>query len=481
MYDEAFPGNSLINDQFDGYLVQTEDLTIDVQEAVIPAVPKTGPIDPKPTIISRLRTAMPERRVQCERENIIAAAKRNWDTPDVSEVINYEEIIPVAVKRFFDCFTVPELIDDSPLCTFGNCVEWFDKQIPSTRGKILKDITFVDEQNLSEYNFMIKCDVKPKLDISPQSEYSALQTVVYHGKEKNWVWGPIFNELTTRLLQCLRPNVIINTKLNSEEMESRFKFLNPESNLTWYEMDLSKYDKSQGYLHQQVEMEIWERLGLDKALRDLWERGHVSTSFQDFKTGFKSWVLYQRKSGDVTTFIGNTIVNMVAMSDSLPLEQACAMAFGGDDSLVAFPSDVDLTAYDPCQRVSSVWNFQCKLFLFDYPSFCGKVLLRDGLGWILLPDPLKLITKLGKTKARNVKELEEVRISYADNYKGLNDYRAIMLLQDYLVDRYKIKSDSSIALCSLVKFLSSSSAFQQLFFCENYSSDVRNIRLLEWS
>lgn len=481
LYDNAFPGNSLVDDEFDGYLVQTSDLTIDAQDSVIPIFSKDGVIESKPAIKSRVRTAMPARRVQCDRENLIAVVKRNWDTPDVSEIVNYDEIISSSVDKFFSTYTIPELVDSSEIFTESNAVEWFNKQIGSTKGKIIRNEDFLDEMNHSKYNFMIKCDVKPKLDLSPQSEYAALQTVIFHGKEKNFIWGPIFHELTIRLLQCLKPNVIVNTKLSADQLTERFAGLNHLYDLAWYEMDLSKYDKSQGYIHQQVEMEIWERLGLEKSLRDLWERGHVSTSFSDLKSGFRSWLMYQRKSGDVTTFIGNTLVNMVVLADSLPIDKAYFSMFGGDDSLIGFPKEDLPNLIDPCYRVASVWNFQCKLFQFNLPSFCGKVLLRDNLGWVLVPDPLKLITKLGATKALNEKELEEVRISYWDNYKGLDNFRVIQLLREYLIERYKVTVDPTIALCSLVKFLKSPEAFKTLFFVENLTDVVRDRSSIVWN
>jgi len=481
-YDLRFPGNSEIDDSLDGYHVAVSDLSVSVQNAQIPIHPKEGYKDAKPTIKSKLRTGMSSRRIPSERENVLAASKRNWDTPDVSEIVNIEEAVEVAVSRFVEAFVDMERVDDSILCTADNAAQWFEKQIPSTKGKILGDIGFVDDQNLSEYNYMIKCDVKPKLDCSPQGEYAALQTVIYHGKDVNWVWGPIFNELTTRFLQCLRPNVVVNTKLTPEELEDRFSWIPTDSSIKWLEMDLSKYDKSQGLLHQQCEMAIWEMFGLDKSLRDLWERGHVSTSFYDFKTGFKSWVMYQRKSGDVTTFIGNTIVNMLAMADSLPLDKAIFSLFGGDDSLIGFyPEDFSLHLQDPCQRVASVWNFQCKMFSFSIPSFCGKAILRDSMGWVVVPDHMKLITKLGATKCENKFELEEVRRSYADNYKHLSDYRVIELLCEYDEERYKVKDDVSIALCSLSKFLFSPTAFQFLFHIEEFSDRKRSLFQILWS
>ena len=71
------------------------------------------------------------------------------------------------------------------------------------------------------------------------------------------------------------------------------------------ELDISKYDKSQNEFHCAVEYEIWKRLGLNEFLAEVWKQGHRKTTLKDYIAGIKTCLWYQRKSGDVTTFIGN--------------------------------------------------------------------------------------------------------------------------------------------------------------------------------
>lgn len=49
----------------------------------------------------------------------------------------------------------------------------------------------------------------------------------------------------------------------------------------------------------------------------------------------------QRKSGDAFTFIGNTIVTLLALSNAYDLrnENVVAVLVGGDDSLIAYAGD----------------------------------------------------------------------------------------------------------------------------------------------
>lgn len=46
---------------------------------------------------------------------------------------------------------------------------------------------------------------------------------------------------------------------------------------------------------------------------------------------------YQRKSGDVFTFIGNTLVSMIIICNSYDLSKSYGGIFGGDDSLIMMP------------------------------------------------------------------------------------------------------------------------------------------------
>ena len=61
-------------------------------------------------------------------------------------------------------------------------------------------------------------------------------------------------------------------------------------------------------------MAIWEKLGLDDILAWMWSMGHKRTILQDFQAGIKTLIYDQRKSGDVTTFIGNTFIIAACVS-----------------------------------------------------------------------------------------------------------------------------------------------------------------------
>lgn len=87
------------------------------------------------------------------------------------------------------------------------------------------------------------------------------------------------------------------------------------------ELDVSKYDKSQNEFHCAVEYEIWRRLGLEDFLAEVWKQGHRKTTLKDYTAGIKTCLWYQRKSGDVTTFIGNTVIIASCLASMLPMEK----------------------------------------------------------------------------------------------------------------------------------------------------------------
>lgn len=82
---------------------------------------------------------------------------------------------------------------------------------------------------------------------------------------------------------------------------------------------------------------------------------------------------FQRRSGDVMTFIGNTIITMVALAYTNPYDKAIGGVFGGDDSLVFF--DTDVIVPDSSQRIANVFNLTAKIEIADSMYFASKFVL----------------------------------------------------------------------------------------------------------
>ena len=72
------------------------------------------------------------------------------------------------------------------------------------------------------------------------------------------------------------------------------------------EIDFSKYDKSQGLAALLFDCKLMRYLGVPEELIALWRSAHTVTYLCDRTNKVKLRVIYQRKSGDASTFFGNT-------------------------------------------------------------------------------------------------------------------------------------------------------------------------------
>ena len=170
---------------------------------------------------------------------------------------------------------------------------------------------------------------------------------------------------------------------------------------------------------------------------------------------------YQRKSGDVTTFIGNTVIVAACLASMIPMNKAIKAAFCGDDSLVYLPKGTELP--DIQSAANLMWNFEAKLFRKTYGYFCGRYVIHHDRGAVVYVDPLKLISKLGAKHITNYEHLEEFRISLVDVAKSLNNAAYYTMLDDAVREVHKTAPSVSFVCRAIVKFLSDKVLFRSLY------------------
>lgn len=477
-YDRIFPGNSVQNSFFDGYEVATGDISIEVQNCVVNPHKNTKVWQEKSGLVPVLRTAMPEKRQNGLVESLLALKKRNMAAPPLQESVNEYEVIERTMERAKKIFLDEDLIDTSPMGTVEANMRWWEKQSHTARQQLLSDTRLFHDIDLCTYNFMIKNDVKPKLDRSPQTEYAALQTVVYPDKIVNALFGPVMKEINERIRYALRPHVVYNSRMNAEELNRTVEFLDPNEEYQPFEIDFSKFDKSKTSIHIRAVIEFYKLFGLDEMLAFLWEKSQCQTTVKDRMNGITAFLLYQQKSGNCDTYGSNTWSAALSLLESMPLEKAKFMIFGGDDSLILFPKNVCVE--DPCRRLATLWNFDCKLFNFKHNMFCGKFLLKIDDRFKFAPDPVKLLTKLGRKDIVDGKLLSEIFVSLGDNYKIYRDYRVLEQLAVAVRERYFSHDDPTAMLIALKKYIFDFSLFASLF---NYSGgfiECRVDKTFEW-
>jgi hypothetical protein len=436
------------------------------------------PFAQKPGLVPLLRTAMPDKRVSSFTESVLALRKRNMAAPRLQDCANEFEIIDSVISKARKTFFVEELIDDSMTNSKQGALRWWEKQSTTAKAQISRDWRSLDDIDFTAYNFMIKNDVKPKMDKSPQHEYSALQTVVYPDKIVNAVFGPIMKEINERILHALKPWVVFNSRMTSEELNSRVDFLPMDVEFEKVEIDFSKYDKSKTGLHIRAVIQLYKMFGLDDFFSLLWEKSQTQTIVKDRTHGVEAYILHQQKSGNCDTYGSNTWTAALALLDTLPLEDAIFSIFGGDDSLILFPKGKVIV--NPCPRLASLWNFDCKFFKFTIPMFCGKFLLKTDKGYVFAPDPVKLITKLGRRDIADAVVLSEIYTSISDNYSCYFDERILSALSVAVIDRYKAPYDAKASLYSLTWYLRSFERFSLLFNCKEKFVNVKIRKDYDW-
>lgn len=395
-------------------------------------------------------------------ENLVAMIKRNFNVPDLSGTIDIDDVAGVVVEKFFSSYFHEEFTSSMLDGTLSQdlLMDWVSGQDASTVGQ-LGFFDYVDIPPVDSYKHMIKAQPKQKLDNSIQTEYPALQTIVYHDKKVNAIFGPIFKEMTRKLLAGLKENFLFYTRKTPEEIERFFSDLDVREKFKILELDISKYDKSQGEFHCAVEYAIWKKLGLDHFLEEVWRRSHVKTTLTDFKAGIRTSIMYQRKSGDVTTFIGNTIIVAACLASLLPMERCVKGAFCGDDSLLYFPPDVDTD--DVQSKANLMWNFEAKLFIKNYGYFCGRYIIHHSSGVYVCYDPLKMISKLGAKNIKDYDHLEEFRVSLFDVGKCYGNCAYYGQLNSAIAENFPDAGDGSFCFSALYKYLSDRNLFKTLF------------------
>ncbi|QKN22697.1 replicase [Erysiphe necator associated virga-like virus 1] len=443
-YDELFPLNSIHYLEFDVYQVNVvEDLELQVADMMIDASRLRNYSTPwferlKPS----LRTCMPQNRPNTSIESLLAIIKRNLNVPGVQGCVFSKDLAKNMLSSFVESYIPPERRDlfeamkNMPIEPNAvNIAEWLEGQPSQVVGNI--GLTQpLHNMSLNLYQFMIKSTVKPQLDTRAPYIYSSLQTIAYHTKDINAIFCPVFREIKDRLTKVLGERFLIFCDQSPEEfadlISSRFDvemFYRPHM-----EVDMSKFDKSQGSAALDFEIMIMKKFGVPDYLTELWYEAHHNSILVDRDNGLQVKLVYQRKSGDASTFLGNTMFLMAVLSMLFDMSACDFAAFSGDDSLLIG----DGVMYDRNFLCANLFNLESKFFRnFQYKYFCSKFLLPVGDRVYFVPDLAKLLTKLGRSDLVNWEHVEEYRVSLCDLTKIYSNAAINEVFEAALRERYK--------------------------------------------
>lgn len=423
------------------------------------------------TIKPAMKTHCPTKRDPTFTEMLLAMLKRNLGVHHISEKMNDDHIVKLMVKRFIAAFVSKDCVDifnsyyENKICLNKSLINsWLPSQDPKIDTLVDPD-TVIQKDDMNRYSLMIKRLPKPKLEVSAINEYSSLQTIAAHSKTINVLFCPIFREFKRLLLSVLPDNFKIFTDCSPLEFEENLSKFMPAEELDTddkLEIDISKYDKSQGELLLKFELEIYRLFGIDEEALELWKYAHEHTVLYDKTNKMKFNIDYQRKSGNASTYIGNTIVLMGVISTLFNMLLIKYGFFSGDDSLL-IGGVKGINRNDECAKL---FNLESKFLRYRYSYFCSKFLLNAGGKLLFIPDPFKLIVKLGRTDLVNEDHVEQYRVSLCDlmSQYGISLYN--IYLNDAINERYNTTGDHSIVYSTIHGLINDKEEFAKLYYFE---------------
>lgn len=457
----ALPTHMYNHTQLDGFQVHTSDLDLRLPDMIIgrKAHALHKKFDCLRPVVS---TNMPATRDHTWREGLLAFVKRNDNIPELGGLTDCVSISGKMVDNFFDLYVDKDSFQNR--CMEGvhfsleGILEWMENQEPKVLNQIVEGEMY-SQWAVNVYEFMIKRVPKPKLDNLSITEYSALQTILYHPKYINAFFCVYFRELKSRILGTLKKNFKVFTDESPEEFAKELGQRSwGVSAVASLELDISKYDKSQDSLALMFECQLMERFGVPQEICNLWFDAHAVTHVRDKNTGMRATVCFQRKSGDASTFIGNTAFLMGVVACVCP--DLRFGVFSGDDSVIWGESVVDFTS----EKLAYLFNLEVKIISYKNYYFCSKFLIFDDEKVYFVPDPLKLLVKLGRTDIRNMIHLREYHTSFCDHLRSYEDLNCVEKLNSAFIERY----DSRACVFPLVNSLLSLKDFSR--FCTLYYS-----------
>nr|WRO44519.1 helicase-RNA polymerase [Tea plant necrotic ring blotch virus] len=420
----------------------------------------------EPSKFDKMRPALitPCPRVQMD-TNINAfhsALKRNLQVPKLTTV---DDTYKVAERKVDELMGLCKgICTDYMAPSVGSMQDWLNDQPNSIVNQLELELA-IHDRDVSWYSFMLKRCPKPELTPAAYSSYPAVQTILCQDKEMNMYFCPVFRELRDRIIATLDKRILFFTKCDDEGFS---KLLNERlpvyeaENYNCAEFDMSKYDKSQGLLVLLIECMLLERLGAGRLVARLWFMAHACCKAVNPATGLMIKTVFQRKSGDASTYIGNTIILLLSILDVVPIKDIALLLCSGDDSLLWTSKSVKSINFDVLTRR---YNFEVKLFDFKYHYFCSKFILPVCGKWCIVPDPLKRAVKLGRSDLANEEHVEEYRISFRDNVRIYRSFEVAYTTSLAIQERYKTEYNSVFAILAMYQ-LSKQKHFGNLFYTE---------------
>nr|UUG74079.1 MAG: polyprotein [XiangYun hepe-virga-like virus 3] len=419
-----------------------------------------------------INTAQPGTRVDTARQLYLTMYKRNWNTPRLATLMPHDSMIARTIDRVFNLIG-PKLPRDQQL-TGGHphfISDWV-KRLPLTKVKAINGrFKQWEARDIDHYNVMVKTEAKNKLTRLSNREYLPLHNIVFHENYVNAAFSPVFAEITHRIIESLPRNICFFTRQSLTALQDRInECLDSASEYDVVEVDFGKFDKSQEAQTYALEYAVYKKYGLNQRLLEHWAAGHQTTTLRSWKHAFKAYIRYQRKSGDATTTLGNTVVNMFTVLEALKAYGTPSFAaFLGDDSVLYYPKGTITRAPEVLNQLPSDialrYNLEAKALINAYGYFCSRFIVLAHGRYIIIPDPYKRAERLGRPipKREFALVIRQRHQALNDDLRYLRSETVRNIVTEVLTKRYGYNTNTRAMLMALSTLTREYSEYKQLF------------------
>jgi len=409
---------------------------------------------------SLLITPQPERAQGTFVEVINASRKRNLNPPQLEQPI-LTETISNCVKIWFETFFEYTKFNDIMRVTDYFSDIWTEDWMGTRKGQRIKALESYDFalRNPSTFASHLKPDLKTPLDNSHNLEMISGQIVTAHHPMITAKFAGVFRCFTYVLKYALKDKWLINDGITSDQLNGFWNTLYDDDEFyQLLEIDMAKFDKSQGERILEMTCEIMRLFRVPEAYIQEWKNCHIINRLVFHKIGVSLKVKYQRRSGDVSTFIGNTIVTMIILSYVYDLKspECKGGVFGGDDSLILFKSKNLIL--DKTENIASIFNIVAKIERhYDCAKFASKFEIYAEGVYMFVRDPIKSLIRLGRHDMFCKEHVKQYYVSFCDGHKELKSPYVRLELTKATFNRYKhkFKNPNYFAVELIIEFLTS--------------------------
>jgi UDP-N-acetylglucosamine:LPS N-acetylglucosamine transferase len=140
-----------------------------------------------------------------------------------------------------------------------------------------------------------------------------IRIIVWHAKEVASVFSSIFLESKKRFKQLLKDEVIYADGMTPDQLRMVLTGVAREDSDWLFESDQKKQDMMTTHDELDVEFEVYKICGVDSEVLNLYRQSHNNWRFKG--ENFRGRSDAMRWTGQVTTALGNVIINMLVHSD----------------------------------------------------------------------------------------------------------------------------------------------------------------------